>query len=223
MIQLNLLPDVKLEYIKTQRLKRTIVSVSVIASAAALFVFLFLVLTVDVWQKKTISDLSGDIKTQSSKLQNTPNLNKILTIQSQLNSLDNLHNDKPVAIRLMDFIGQVTPSTATISDLKADYTENTLTITGNAPTLDAVNTFVDGLKFTDFTTDNGGESKKAFSNVVLTQFSRDATKATYTISLSFDAAIFDSNNNVTLSVPNKITTRSIIEQPTTLFQGNNQE
>jgi Tfp pilus assembly protein PilN len=221
MIQLNLLPDVKLEYIKTQRLKRMIISMSIIASAAALCIFLFLILTVDVWQKKTISDLSGDIKTQSAQLQNTPSLNKILTIQSQLNSLDQLHTDKPVTSRLTDFIGQVTPSTATISDLKADYTANTLTITGNAPTLDSVNTFVDGLKFTDYTTDNSGDSKKAFSNVVLTQFSRDATKATYTISLSFDAEIFKGSNNVTLSVPNKITTRSIIEQPTTLFQKSN--
>jgi Tfp pilus assembly protein PilN len=218
MIQLNLLPDVKLEYIKTQRLKRLVVSVSLLASAAALVIFLFLILTVDVWQKASINHLSDDIKDRSATLQNTPNLNKILTIQSQLNSLDSLHGKKPVTTRLTDFIGQVTPNTATISNLKADYDANTLSITGNAPSLDIVNTFVDGLKFTTYSTDSNADSKKAFSDIVLTQFSRDASKATYTITLNYDPAIFSGDNNVALSVPNQVTTRSILEQPST-FKG----
>ena len=221
MIQLNLLPEVKLNYIRTERLKKLVISISLIATAAALVIFLLLVLTVDVWQKKTISDLSSDIKTSSKKLEGTPNLNKILTIQSQLNSLDSLHADKPVASRLTDFLSQVTPNTATISDLKVDFSENTLSIAGNAPSLDIVNAFVDGLKFTTYTTTANKDSQKAFSNVVLAQFTRDATNASYTITLSFSQDIFDGANDVTLAVPNQITTRSVIEQPNALFQGSN--
>lgn len=221
MIQLNLLPDVKLEFIKTERLKKLVVSVSLIASAVALFIFLLLVLTVDVWQKKTISDLTGDIKSSSKKLEGTSNLNKILTIQSQLNSLDNLHASKPVASRLTDFLGQVTPSNATISDLKVDFNQNTLSLTGNAPSLDVVNAFVDGLKFTTYTTTADSSPQKAFSDVVLAQFTRDATSASYTVTLTFNHDIFDVANSVTLSVPNQITTRSVIEQPNSLFQGGN--
>lgn len=221
MVQFNLLPDVKLEYIKTERLKKLVLSVSVIAGAAALFIFLLLVLTVDVWQKKTINDLSGDIKTSSKKLEDTPNLNKILTIQSQLNSLDSLHAEKPVASRMVDFLGQVTPNNATISDLKADFGENSLSVSGNAPSLDIVNAFIDGLKFTTYTTTANKSSQKAFSDVVLSQFTRDASKASYTITLTFDPAIFDGSSDVTLKVPNQITTRSIIEQPNSLFQEGN--
>lgn len=221
MVQFNLLPDVKLEYIKTERLKKLVLSVSVIAGAAALFIFLLLVLTVDVWQKKTINDLSGDIKTSSKKLEDTPNLNKILTIQSQLNSLDSLHAEKPVASRMIDFLGQVTPNNATISDLKADFGENSLSVSGNAPSLDIVNAFIDGLKFTTYTTTANKSSQKAFSDVVLSQFTRDASKASYTITLTFDPAIFDGSSDVTLKVPNQITTRSIIEQPNSLFQEGN--
>jgi hypothetical protein len=180
-----------------------------------------LVLTVDVWQKKTIHDLSGDIKTSSQKLQNTPNLNKILTIQSQLNSLDTLHTDKPVTSRLTDFLSQVTPNNATISDLKVDFNESTLTITGNAPSLDVVNAFVDGLKFTTYTTAANTSPQRAFSDVVLTQFNRDASKASYTIDLGFKEEIFSDASEVKLSVPNQITTRSVIEQPNALFQGSN--
>ena len=219
MIQFNLLPDVKLEYVKAQRAKNLVVSTSMIVAAVALGIFILLILTVDVWQKKTIHDYSGDIATASKKLQNTPNLNKILTIQSQLRSLDKLHGDKPVTSRLTDFIGQVTPSTATISDLKADYAAHTLTISGSASSLDVVNTFVDGLKFTKYTTTASSAKQNAFSNVVLSQFSRDTQHATYSITMSYDPAIFDGANDVTLSVPTQITTRSILEQPSSIFQG----
>ncbi len=220
MIQLNLLPDVKIEYIKAERLKRTVVSVSVIISLAALAVFILLVLTVDVWQKKTISDLSGDITTQSKKLEGTKDLNKILTIQSQLGSLDSLHSEKPIVTRLPDYITQLTPALATISDIETDYTTNTITITGAAPSLDVVNTFVDGLKFTKYAQKGLPGKHPAFTSVVLTSFTRDSIHATYTVTITYDPAIFNSTNDVTLSVPNIISTRSIVEQPDSIFEKN---
>jgi hypothetical protein len=223
MIQLNLLPDVKLEYIKAQRLKNTLLSVSIIASLAALAVFALLFLTADVWQKKTISDLSKDITSQSQKLKSTKDLNKILTIQSQLASLDSLHNSKPVVTRLPDFISQLTPADATIADIKTDYDASTITITGAAPSLDVVNTFVDGLKFTKYTKQDSSDKKTAFTSVVLTSFTRDAQHATYTITATYDQPIFLSDGDVTLSVPNIISTRSITEQPGAVFEKNSED
>lgn len=219
MVQFNLLPDVKIEYIKAQRTRRMVMSVSILASAVALGIFLILLLTVAVWQRKTISDLSGDIKAESSKLQNTPSLNKILTIQSQLGSLDQLHSQKPAAERAFGFLSQVTPSEASISDYNVDFTAGTMTISGSAGNLDTINTFTDGLKFTKYSVGDSDEKKNAFSEVVLTTFSRTANAATYTIDLKFDPVIFSNTEQVTLSVPNMVTTRSIIEKP--LFTGGN--
>lgn len=221
MIQFNLLPDVKVEYIKAQRIKRMVMSISLLASGVALGIFLILFLTVAVWQRKTINDLSGDIKTQSSKLQSTPSLAKILTIQSQLGSLDQLHGQKPAAERAFDFLSQVTPSDASISDYDVDFVGGQMTLSGNASNLDTINTFTDGLKFTKYTVDGSKDKKDAFSEVVLTTFSRAASAATYTITLKFDPIIFDNTQKVSLIVPNMVTTRSIIEQPTELFGGGN--
>lgn len=217
MTQFNLLPDVKLEYLRTQRLQRLVVSVSILAGAVALVVFLIMVLTVDVWQKKTISDLKGDIKTSSKQLQDTPGLNKILTIQNQLGALGSLHDAKPVTPRLFGFLSQVTPTDVTISNMSTDFTAYTMSISGDAPSLDAVNTFVDSLKFTKYTVTGSSDKTPAFSDVVLATFSRDNSGAKYNITLTYDPKIFSTASEVQLVVPDIISTRSVTEQPTVLF------
>lgn len=223
MIQFNLLPDVKLEYIKTERLKQLVVTVSFLASAAALALLIILVLTVDVWQKKSLSDLSNDIATSSKQLRSTPDLSKILTVQNQLGQLTTLHDQKYVDSRLFGYLSQVTPTQATISTMNTDNTQNTMSISGDAPSLDVVNTFVDGLKFTKYTVAGSTESQNAFSNVVLSTFGRSGEGASYTITLSFDPVIFSNANKVTLKVPDIVSTRSVIEQPSALFnEGVNQ-
>jgi|SRR6185437_14650531 len=219
MIQLNLLPDVKLQYLKVRRTQRLVVSISMLLIVASLFIFVLLIGTVDVFQKKNLSDLNHDISTYKSQLQNTPNLNKILTVQNQLQVLTSLHDQKPAATRLFTFLQQVTPSDANISQFNIDYTQNTVSITGAAGSLDTVNAYTDTLKFTTYKKSDG-TSANAFSAVVLSQFTRTSSGATYTITATFDPAIFNSANNVSLTVPNIISTRSIIEQPTDLFQSN---
>lgn len=217
MIQLNLLPDVKLEYLKARRTQRLVVTVSTVLIAASLVVFVLLIGTVDILQKKNLNDLNNDISKYTSQLQNTPNLSKILTVQNQLQVLTSLHDQKPAASRLFGYLKQLTPSTASISQLNVDYVQHTLAVTGNASSLDDVNAFADTLKFTNYKLSDG-TSANAFSDVVLSQFSRSNSGATYTITATFDPAIFDSKSNVTLTVPNIISTRSIVEQPTDLFQ-----
>jgi hypothetical protein len=218
MIQFNLLPDVKLEYIKTRRTKRMVVSVSLLVSAVALFVFLFLLVSVDVLQKKNITDLSSDIKTNSSQLEKTPDINKILTVQNQLLSLPGMHDNKVVSSRIFSFVQSVTPAQATISDIKVDFNANTVVITGAAPSLNVVNTFTDTMKFTKYKTADSTDTKAAFTSVVLTAFARTVTSANYTISASFDHSLFSNQSNVSLVIPTQSTTRSQVDQPG-LFTG----
>lgn len=212
MIQFNLLPDVKIEYVKAQRMKRLVMGVSVIATASALALFLLLLVAVQGVQKQSIKNMDSDIKKYSDQLKSTPDINKILTIQSQLDALNNLHNQKVVASRIFDVVQQTTPSDVTISDHIVDFTANTMSITGAAPTLDKVNTFVDTLKFTKFVHDDNSTSN-AFSSVVLAQFARDDKGSTYTITLNFDPLIFANSEKGTIAIPSTITTRSVLDLP----------
>lgn len=218
MIQFNLLPDVKLQYIKARRTKRLMELVSVIVIAVSLVVLALMFTTVHVVQKKSLGDLNSDIKRYSSKLKSTSDLNKILTVQNQLGTLDGLHSQKVVASRLFGYLTQLTPAEASISKLSIDFTANTITITGEAPSLDIVNAYTDTLKATTYTvtgTDATGASSSthAFSDVVLTSFGRDSKGATYVIDSSFDPAIFSSASEVKLNVPAGATV-----DPSAIFQ-----
>lgn len=223
MIQFNLLPDVKLEFIKARRNQRLVIGGSLLVIAACAFVMIMLLTIVFVGQRKHLSDLNGDIAQYTQQLKNTADLDKILTVQNQLKALPGLHDSKPAATRLYNYVQQVTPASATISQLNVDYDQSKITITGNTSTLDVVNVFTDTLKFTNYKATNADKNDKgqpAFKNVVLTQFSRTTSGSNYTIDADFDPAIFDIKQSVGLVVPNIISTRSATEQPTALFQSN---
>lgn len=218
MIQFNLLPDIKIQYLKANRQKHLVLFISAVVIIVSIAIILLLASYVFGVQKKSINDLTSDIETTSEELRSTPDLNKILTVQNQLNALPNLHNEKPVANRVFAYINQATPVEASIARLEVDFAGSTMGLNGSANSLETVNKFVDTLKFTNFTTSDNNEPKPAFSDVVLSNFGRDSEGANYTIDLSFDPEIFNQQVNVKLSVPNIITTRSEVEQPEVLFE-----
>ncbi len=213
------MPDIKIQYLKAKRQKHVVVLISVIASVASLVIFILLLTTVFVLQKKNISDLNKDITSSSKQLQSVPELTKILTVQNQLGTLTSLHDQKVVAARLLDYLTQVTPADTSVSKLVADYSVNVMTIGGGAKNLSTVNTFTDTLKFTQYSTAEGGAKKNAFSNVELKTFNRANDITTYEISFKFDPVIFSNKKQVTLEVPKIITTRSQTDKPSDVFQG----
>ncbi len=218
MIQFNLLPDVKLEYIKTRKTKRTVVTAALVIGGSALGILILLFFFVNVLQKQHLSHLNSDIKRDIAKLQDTPDLDKVLTIQNQLNSLPALHDQKAVSSRFFGYLSQLTPTDATVSAAKISFDDSTITVNGDAKDITTVNKFVDTIKFTDYTVAGSDEKKKAFSNVVLTSFGKGEKSTSYSIQFSFDPAIFDGKGEVKLVVPSTVTTRSTTEKPTDLFQ-----
>lgn len=220
MIQFNLLPDVKLQYLKAARTRRLIMSISTLASAVALVLLALLLLDVKVAQEHHLKTLNDNITSNSKKIQKISQLNKILTVQNQLDSLAGLHASKPAATRLFDYLTETTPVNADINNMTTDYTQKTVSITGTADALSTVNQYVDTLKFTTYkAVDSQGNKTKgnAFSNVVLSAFGRTDTKTTYTITLNYNDPMFDITQTVSLVVPSLVTTRSELDKPNALF------
>lgn len=219
MIQVNLLPDVKIKYAKAERTKHLVLVSAVIISAVAIGVVVIMAGVVYGAQKLRLNSLQSSINKNSTRLQQTDGLSKILTIQNQLNSLTALHSQKPVTSRLFTFLPQITPNEVQISNFTIDFDVSTITVTGTANSLESVNKFADTLKFTKYTTDQNQNQTNAFSQVVLTSFSQADQNASYSITMNFDSAIFSSDNKtVTLVVPKMTTTRSETEQPPSLFK-----
>ena len=224
MIQLNLLPDVKLAYIKAQSSRRLVVSISVLSSVLAV-VILVILLGVNGLQKKHLGDLARDITAETNQLQNKPQINQILSVQNQLESLTALHASKPAAPRLFDYLNELTPAQVSITNFTTDFTQQTVTITGTADALSSINTYVDTLKYTTYTSGSNNSGTPAFNGVVLSSFglnssgSQDASQAaSYTITMSYDRNIFDITQTIKLLVPSLVTTRSETNQPTDLFK-----
>lgn len=222
-VQFNLLPDVKLEYNRAQKAKKIAHLVSGLAAGIALTAFILSFLAVDVLQKKLLSDANNDITNYSQKLKSIPDLDKILTIQNQLNSLPGLHQQKHYTSRLFVYLPQITPINLNIGKLTLDTTANSISISGTADTVETVNKFVDTLKFTSYTIGDDQTTKKlSFSNVILSKVDRNEKNASYTVDASYDPNLFASDNNIKLIVPLQITTRSVINTPSTgqpLFNG----
>lgn len=218
MIQLNLLPDVKINYIKSKRNKRMVMTISlaVIAASAVLFILMFSLVQV---QKKNISDMNNDITKYRKQLETTEDVGKILTVQNQLNNVDGLHDLKPAATRVVAFLAQVTPSEVSFSNITVDFENNKFDVSGNAQDLATVNKFIDTLKFTDYKTKEN-TTGKAFSNVVLGSFSKEEDKSTFQITFNYDPVIMDNISTITLTIPDITSTRSSVEKP--LFQSSSE-
>lgn len=189
MVQFNLLPDVKLEYIKTQRTKHLVTFVATVTGVIAIGLLLFSMFVVYIVQKQLITNLNTDIATSSKQLKAIPNIDRMLTVQKQLDTLTGLHEKKPVMSRVFPYLQKLTPEAVSLNKLQIDNTANTISLGGTADSLDTVKVYTNALKAATYTID-GGSAQKAFSEVVLSSFSRDAKGASFTITAKFDPALF---------------------------------
>jgi len=200
-IQLNLLPDIKLEFNKAQHAKRLALSIAFLACSISLTIFILLILTVDVVQKQQLKTTGQNVDDASKKLQGVPQINQIITVQNQLQTLTQLHQSKHITSRVYTYLSQLTPSTVSVNKLDLDLKANTITISGKAPAQSDVNSFIDAIKTATYTLDNGKTTKPAFSSVVQSAFTINGNGVSYTINAQFDPALFansvDSKGNPT--------------------------
>jgi hypothetical protein len=223
MIQFNLLPEIKLKYLKAQKLRRFITIGAVGLSAIAIAIFIFMLFFVDVIQKKSISDLNHDITRETAQINATKNIDTILTVQNQLNSLPALYSQRPVVLRLFDYLNQMTPQNISATTLGADFGLHTITLTGKSNNLQTVNNFIDTIKLTTYNLDTSAvvSADAPFNSVVLSSFSIDSTNgASFTITFSFNPIIFDESHTIKLNLPTPTSNLTNVS-PTAFFKNLN--
>lgn len=135
MIEINLVPDVKQEFIKAQRVRNAIISIAIIvclACVGALVLVSLYVFGAQAWGNKTTDDnIAAGIK----KLQEVQDLDKALTVQNQLKNISEIHSETQLDARLFDMLATVTPTgdnEVSISKFMLDTDEGTITIEGNS-------------------------------------------------------------------------------------------
>ena len=145
-LEINLVPDIKNEMIKTLKLRNFIMFLCiVVASASVAVVFVFGMIAGG--QGIAINNKKGLLENFSSKLNSYSDLNEFLTIKDQVDNIASITSNKRVASRTFNILSALiptnSPDTIEISELKIDLSEDDPTFkmeaqanAGQAPYID---------------------------------------------------------------------------------------
>lgn len=230
MIELNLLPDVKKEFLHAERARRRTIALAILTTIiAAGLTVLFAFYTYGV-QSVIMYTQTEDIKKKSSELSGIQDINKYITIQNQLANLSQLHDDKMNFSRLLTFLPTLNPAppkNVNLTNLDVAVEEKTLTFKGNVKDYAGLTTFKDTLINSEFTFGTGQEqtTKKLFSAVAIESAALEAKDGvTFSIITTYDEDAFLQRNSVGgVRVPNIETTQSVVGTPQPIFNGDSND
>lgn len=135
MIEINLVPDVKQEYLHSQRLRAKVIFLSLVISASAVAAVVLLGMYIGAQAVRNML-ADNDIKDQYQKLTAAnPDLGKAVTIQNQLVVIPTLNNKKPMTSRLFDLLTATNPkapNNVKLSTVTVDPNKSSLIVEGTA-------------------------------------------------------------------------------------------
>lgn len=230
MIEINLIPAVKQELIKVQRVRATVISIAIIVGLASIAIVVLLAVYVFVAQTVR-STLAGDaIKSESAKLASVEDLSKTLTIQNQLKQLTALHDSKKIDSRIYDVLAAIVPQAPNdvqLSNLSVDSAAGVITVQGQAAnSYAAVEIFkktIESATVKYTTTD--GEQETILASAVSTgdtSYGEDATGSKvlrFTLSFTYAPELFaptSKNASIVISTQGNVTD-SYLGVPKSIF------
>lgn len=134
MIEINLLPNVKRELLKTRAMRNRVISISFLVGGASIVAVVVLALILGS-QIAAEAVQSGVIKDRNDKLMAVEDLNKVVTIQNQLTKINEQHSRKKINSRIFDVVtavNPVAPNNVSFSDIKVNPESKTITLEGSA-------------------------------------------------------------------------------------------
>lgn len=224
MIQLNLLPDIKKEYLRSQKNRAVVMGVSIIVTLVSIGLSVLLYVYVTFLQQFQITLATDDIKTKTQQLNQVTDLSKYLTIQNQLSALPELHANKGIYSRLLSFLptlNPLSPNSIALSQLQLGADDRMVAFTGTTASFESLNVFVDTLRNAQVKyKDSAGTDQTAtmFDTVYVQSSSLDKsngkTVVAFTVRANYVDSVFDARNtDVNVSVPNIKTSQSVTESP----------
>lgn len=193
MIGLNLLPDVKKEFIKAQRTRNTVISLSILSMFVAGGLTVFLALFVYVGQNTAINVVKGDITKKQATLESKTEIAKYLTIQNQLGTLKVLESKdyRILYSRLFDYLLQLNPAapnSVQLGSLKVLSEGSAINIQGTTSDFHALDTFKNTLEKSTLTYSSGTDSLQValFSEVNLKSASLSQSNSKSFVAFEFD-------------------------------------
>ncbi|HEV2412424.1 MAG TPA: PilN domain-containing protein [Candidatus Saccharimonadales bacterium] len=228
MVELNLLPDVKREYIETQHLKRNIIALSILAILISIAVVVLMAFYVNVVQSIAQTNVKNDITKSTTQLHAIPQLSKILTVQDALSTLPTLKSQQVINSRLFAYLTDLVPTTVALNKLDIEQSATSIEFDGVSQDYTSLNVFADDLKDAQLTygPSNNRQTIQPFSKVVITSADQSNNTTTpgvsFQITMNFNSVIFaQTTTSPTINIPN-INPNQQFAQSGQIFGGNGQ-
>lgn len=132
--EISLVPEVKYEMIRMQKVRNLVLSVSIIVVAASLGVVAILG-SVKAGQDITMSNQDNDLNRLSEQLTSDVQLTNVLTVQDQLNKISDIEDNKRVLSRVFSLLSVLLPTgedRISLSELNVNLDETTLSFEAQA-------------------------------------------------------------------------------------------
>lgn len=176
MIEINLIPDVKQDLIKAQRMRTMVITSSIFASIIAAGAVVLLLVYIFGVQLVRTNIVDGQIKDGAADLAKVEDLSKILTIQNQLAQVSTLNSEKNINSRVFDMLSAVTPAgdnSVQFSQISVDDEETTIRLEGQTRGYDSMEVF-----------------KKTVSSAVI-NYTKEGESEAQTVSLASNVSASD--------------------------------
>ena len=171
---LNLIPDIKREYLKTQIVKKLAILACIGISLVSLIILLILGVIL-LTQTSIKSALASEIESnynsivEERDLDGVASISRLLTIQSDIKGVNDTFNKLPATSRLVDFLNDTNlppPNDATIERIiftggETGGTAFTVSITGSISSYAALDTYKLSLQNAKFCSDQDREQYEA--------------------------------------------------------------
>lgn len=230
MIEINLVPDVKQELIKAQRVRASVISIAIVVGIAAVGVVVLLAVWVFAIQTARGVLTDNTIKTESEKLAKVQDVENTLTIQNQLNKLPTTHDSKSIDSRLFDILTTINPpepNSVAITNVALNSEEKTIKLEAQAkngyPALEVFKKTITGTRF-EYIENDERQSVELASQMSDSDrsYGEDATGAKvlrFTLTFVYPEKLFSRTaKNATIVAPERSNvTDSFLGVPESLF------
>lgn len=143
--EINLVPDIKSEMIKTLKLRNLILFICIIVASASLGITAIFGLIAG-GQQAALDSKENTLKSLSTKLNSFSDLDDFLTIKDQLSNLSTLSDNKKVLSRTFNILSTLLPTgadTITISELNVNLDDEQPTLSFDAQANAGKEPFID--------------------------------------------------------------------------------
>lgn len=213
MIEINLVPDVKQELIRAKHVRNLVVSSAVVVGIASVAIVVLLAVYLFGVQTLRSHLADNDIKSNETKLEHVEDLANMLTIQSQLANITELHDQENASSRLFSVLTAINPpapNAVTFSSVRFDADQGTIHIDGQAANgFVAADVFKKTIAATKYSYLDNGETTSglvakgdiAVSNLSYGEDTTGAKVLRFSIDFEYDPILFTSSSKKVAITP----------------------